>query len=578
LFRQLINLSQTIHFHVILIEYIAGYIFRMRYLFTLLGIFCSSFTFSQAPSESEKPKLVVGIIVDQMRYEFLNRYAPKFGNGGFKRLINEGFSLRNGHYNYIPTRTALGHASVFTGTTPGVHGIIGNDWYDKIDKRRVNCVTDSRQKAVGVTNGRGDVSPWRMLTTTISDELKLSTQKRSKVIGISLKDRGAVLPAGHMADGAYWFDIESGNFISSTYYMQKLPAWVDKFNALKLPDQYLQKEWNTVYPIEQYVESGPDNNPYEGRLWGKETPTFPYKLKELRKKGENYDMLQFVPFGNDFTLDMAKAAIDGARMGQGQETDFLAISFSSTDKMGHEVGPNAIEIEDIYIRLDKNIEELLNTLDAKIGKGKYTLFLTSDHGIPDISQYLTDNKIPAGYYRSQYIKASLNDHLKKYFPGKEIVEAVENEQVFFNQEAFQSDPKSSGVELLVATELVINFLLQQEGVANAFSEIQMRQGRFDEGGIKGMIIRGFHPKRSGDVMIQFEPNWYEVWKPNYTDHGTGYAYDTHVPVMFFGNGIKKGSTVRYYAITDIAPTICTLLNIRFPNGCIGQPIEEIFEK
>jgi predicted AlkP superfamily pyrophosphatase or phosphodiesterase len=550
----------------------------MKYLAGLTAIFICSLSFSQNVSDNERPKLIVGVIVDQMRYEYLHRFGPKFGEGGFKKLMNEGFSLRNGHYNYIPTRTAPGHASVFTGATPAIHGIIGNDWYDKIEKTKVNCVTDSKYKAVGTVRGRGDVAPTRMITTTISDELKLFTQKKSKVIGVSLKDRGAVLPAGHMADAAYWFDIESGNFISSTYYLQKLPVWVDKFNAQKLPDQYLAKDWNTLLPIEQYVESNPDNNPYEGRLWGKETPTFPYKLKELRKKGENYDMLQLVPYGNDFTLDMAKAAIDGEKLGQGQSTDFLAISFSSTDKMAHEVGPNAIEVEDMYLRLDKNIEELLNTLDAKVGKGKYTLFLTADHAIPDISQYLTDNKIPAGYYRSQYIKASLNDHLKKYFAGKEIVEAVENEQVFFNQEAFQSDPKSSGVELLVATELVINYLLQQDGVANAYSESQMRQGRFDEGGVKGMIIRGYHPKRSGDIMIQFEPNWYEVWKPNYTDHGTGYSYDTHVPIMFYGAGIRKGSTVRYHSVTDIAPTICTLLNIKFPNGCIGQPIDEIFEK
>jgi predicted AlkP superfamily pyrophosphatase or phosphodiesterase len=551
----------------------------MKYLFTVIILFCCSFSFSQQSNveNNQQPKLVVGIVVDQMRYEYLHRYASKFGDGGFKRMMNDGFYLRNAHYNYIPTRTAPGHASVYTGTTPAIHGIIGNEWYDKASKGKVYCVTDSRYKPVGSADGKGDVSPWRLLSTTVTDELKLFTQKKSKVIGIALKDRGAVLPAGHMADAAYWFDQKSGNFITSTYYMEKLPEWLQQFNAKKLPDQYLTKDWTTLYPIEQYVESGPDNNAYESKLWNKQSPVFPYKLKELRNTGQDYDILQLLPYGNDFTLDMFKAAVEGEELGKGQWTDFIAVSFSTTDKMGHEVGPNAIELEDIYLRLDKNFEDMMKFLDSKVGAGNYTLFLTADHGIPDIAKAQIENRIPAGYYSSGVLKEKLNEHLKKYFPKKDLVEAIENEQVFFNQEAFQADPKTSGVELLVATELTINFMLQQDGVANAYSESMIRQGRFDEGGIKGMLIRGYNARRSGDVLISFEPGWYEQWKITYADHGTGYSYDTHIPMIFYGHGIKKGSSVKYHPITDLAPTISTLLNIKFPNGCTGQPIEELFD-
>jgi predicted AlkP superfamily pyrophosphatase or phosphodiesterase len=396
------------------------------------------------------------------------------------------------------------------------------------------------------------------------------------VIGISMKDRGAVLPAGHMADAAYWYDGKSGKFITSTYYMSKVPDWVEKFNALKLPDQYLSQEWKTVYPIEQYVESGADDTPYEVKIGGKERPTFPYNLKALRKNND-YDLLGSVPFANDYLTEMAKAVLDGEKMGQGKDPDFLTISFSQPDALGHGVGPNAKEIEDTYIRLDRNIEDLLKTLDAKVGEGKYTVFLSADHAVADVAQYLKDNRIPAGYFNYANIKVSLNDFLKQYFPGKEVVEAIDGEQIFFNQQAFQSDPKSSGVELLVATELAINFLMTQEGVANVFSESLIRQGRYDEQGIKGKVVRGYHPKRSGDIVMILEPGWYGAGRVQGTTHGSPYSYDTNVPMLFFGHGIKKGTSVRYHPITDIAPTLSVILNIKFPSGCTGQPIEELFE-
>jgi predicted AlkP superfamily pyrophosphatase or phosphodiesterase len=526
-------------------------------------------------STNEKPKLVVGIVVDQMRFEYLNRFQSKYGEGGFKRLMNQGFTVKNGHYNYVPTVTGPGHASVYTGSTPSIHGIIGNEFYDKQIKKHVNCVEDARYKPVGNSEGNGDVSPARMLSSTITDELKLATQKRSKVIGVSFKDRGAVLPAGHMADAAYWYDGKSGKFITSTYYLAKLPEWVEKFNQRNLADKYLSQTWTTILPIDQYIGSGPDESPYESKFKGKTTTSFPHNLKELRKTNGEFDLLTYTPFGNDFLTEMAKSALVGESLGTDDITDFLAISFSSTDALGHMVGPNAVEIEDMYIRLDKNIEDLLKTFDEKVGVGKYTVFLTADHAVADVPQYLRDNKIPAGYFYESNVQANLEAYLQKFFPGSDLIDDISNNQVFINQNAFGgADPKAAGIDLIVATELITKYFMATEGVANVYPEHILRQADYDEGGIKGMVVRGFHPKRSGDLAIVLEPGWFDAYRIQGTTHGSPYSYDTHIPMLLFGNGIKQGSTATYHRITDIAPTISVILKIKFPNGCTGQPVTE----
>lgn len=530
--------------------------------------------FAQAP---ESPKLVVGIVVDQMRHEYLYRYYNKYGEGGFKRLMGEGFVVKNGHYNYTPTYTGPGHASVYTGSTPAIHGIIGNDFYDRLARREVNCVEDSRFKPVGNDAGNGDVAPSRLQSTTITDELKLFTQKKSKIVSISCKDRGAVLPGGHMADAAYWYDGKSGKFITSTFYMTKLPAWLDKFNDKKLAEKYLSQTWNTLYPIEQYTESGPDDSPYEHKFRGKQKPVFPYDLKELRKLNGEFDFLISTPFANDYLIDMATAAIDGESLGKNTVTDFLAISFSTTDYVGHAFGANSVELEDTYIRLDKTLEVLLKNLDEKVGKGNYTLFLTADHAVAENPQFLRDSKVPGGYFSEANLRANLEAYLLKFYPGREIIEEISNGQIFLNPAAFQGDPRTTGVDVMVVTELITKYLMAMEGVANVYSEATLRQGNYAEGGIKGLYIRGFHPKRSGDILMVLEPGYFEGTRIQGTTHGSPYSYDTHIPMVFFGKGIKHGYSTTYHAITDIAPTISALLNIKFPSGCTGQPISEVLE-
>ncbi len=528
--------------------------------------------FSSSVHAQDRPKLVVGIVADQMRQEYLYRFEKKFGQGGFRRLINEGFMLKNAHYNYVPTYTGPGHASIFTGTTPAFHGIIGNDWFDKDGDKMVNCVGDERQKPVGVEQGRGAVSPWRLMTTTITDELKLATQRRAKVIGISMKDRGAVLPSGHMPDGAFWFDSPSGRFISSTFYKPGLPTWLDKFNSLKLPEQYISREWKTLLPIEQYEESGPDDSPYETKIKGKDQkPTFPYRMKEIRGEQTGYELLVYSPFGSELLTDLAKAAIDGEELGKDDITDFLTVSYSSPDYIGHAMGPNAVEVEDTYLRLDKNIEDLLNTLDRKVGAGNYTVFLTSDHGVADIPAELLSYKIPAGVVNQAPVLKGLNDFLKPYFGDKVIIRKISNGQIFLNHEAFLGDLKSAGVDLLLATELISQYLLSVDGISAVYTSNTLRNGDYNEGGVKGTLIRGYHHKRSGDIAVVLEPQWFEGGESG-TTHGSPYAYDTHIPVVFYGWGIAKGSSAEYQTITDIAPTLSVLLKIKFPSGTTGRPV------
>src|SRR5690606_19691772 len=400
--------------------------------------------------------------------EYLDRFYDRFGEGGFKRMMNQGFDVRNGHYNYFPTVTGPGHASVYTGTTPSFHGIIGNSWYDKKTKKSVNCVEDADYKVVGNPEGNGNVSPARMLATTITDELKLATQDRAKVIGISFKDRGAVLPGGHMADGAYWYDGNSGTFVTSTYYLTQLPTWVQNFNKLGLADKYLNQEWKPLYPIAEYTQSGKDDSPYEETFKGMKKSTFPYDLKAMRKDNGNFGLLVSTPFGNDFLTEFAKAAIDGEKMGQGQETDFLTVSFSTPDAIGHRLGPNAVEVEDMYLRLDKNIADLLQFLDQKIGQGKYVVFLTADHAVSNVAQELIDKRLPSGYFNSGQMRRDLTNYLSKFFPDKELIENISNNQVIFNGDLFDTNPRNSGIDFIIATELISRFLMTVEGVANVY--------------------------------------------------------------------------------------------------------------
>lgn len=372
-------------------------------------------------NDTTKPKLVVGIVVDQMRYDYLTRFYNRYGEGGFKRLMNDGFNLTNNHYNFVPTYTAPGHASIYTGTSPMNNGIIGNNWFDKFENRSIYNASDDTVEPVGTTNAEGKMSPRRLLTTTVTDELELHTQGRSKVIGISIKDRGAILPAGHAADAAYWYrGGGEGTFISSSFYINELPQWVKDYNASN-PSQPYMREWNTLYPLSTYTASGTDLNDFEKAPRGKETATFPYDLPALQDENGGYSLLKATPYGNSLVADFAIAALKNEQMGMDAIPDFLAISFSSTDYVGHQYGVNAVELEDTYLRLDLELERLLNALDHQVGNDNYTVFLTADHGAVNNPAYLQSQGIAAGYFENDALEQFLTAQLKIKYSNEKII-------------------------------------------------------------------------------------------------------------------------------------------------------------
>ncbi|MDW5287730.1 alkaline phosphatase PafA [Formosa sp. PL04] len=518
-----------------------------------------------------KPKLVVGIVVDQMRYDYLTRFYNKYGDGGFKRMMNEGFNCKNNHFNYIPTKTAPGHASIYTGTSPMNHGVVGNDWYDKETKSSVYCAGDSTVSSVGTEDKAGKMSPHRMLTTTFADENRFFTQMEGKTIGVSIKDRGAILPAGHTANAAYWFHgKDEGVFISSTYYQDELPKWVNNFNSSKTAKSYL-KDWNTLYSIKKYTESGDDLNDFESGFKGKETATFPYDLKDLSKENGGFDIIKATPYGNSIVADFAIAAIKGEDLGADDITDVLTVSFSSTDYVGHNFGVNSKEIEDTYIRLDNDLERLFDVLDKNVGKGEYTVFLTADHGAVDVPSYLHAHDVPAGYFGKKEFKEKLDDFMTKKYGSLDLIEDISNNQIFLDRKKVNQ----LNLNLANVQQEIANELITYENIYIAYSATVIANNGFTNG-MESLLKNGYNQKRSGDVLYQYNPAVISYPKKGST-HGSGLNYDTHVPLLFFGKGIKQGSTLQKTEIIDIAPTISGLLGISFPNGSTGQPLEFVLE-
>jgi len=541
-------------------------------------LFSSGFLFGQNQKASlakpaakpDQPKLVIGIVVDQMRYDYLFKYWSKYLDTGFKRLIREGYLLKNANYNYVPTYTGPGHACIYTNATPSVNGIVGNDWYDKNLKRGVYCTEDTSVSPVGTKSSAAKMSPQQLLTTTITDELRLSNNRRSKVIGIALKDRGSILPAGHMANGAYWFDKETADWVTSTYYMTDLPKWVQDFNSKKYSQQLLKEKWSTLLPIGQYSESSDDDVKYEGMFSGETAPVFPHDLPSIQLKDK--DLIKKVPMGNTFTRDFAEAALTGEQLGKGNFTDFLAISFSSTDYVGHQFGINSIEIEDTYIRLDRDLSGFLDFVEKWIGHNNYLLFLTADHGAADNPLYNIDQDIPSGLFDAKLVDSLVeNDLSGLYGTGKYIADFTGN-GIYFNA-SLLAQKNISAEEIQKKTA---DFLLTMKGIAAAVPSEELKKENCREG-IMALIQRGFNWQRSPDVLFALEPAWMDMQSKTGTTHGTAYSYDTHVPLLFYGWNIPHGNSVEPVYITDVAPTLAVMLNIEFPSGNSGQPISSLLK-
>lgn len=516
----------------------------------------------------ECPKLVVGIVVDQMRWDYLYKYYGRYSADGFRRLLNDGYECRQAYINYLPSYTAPGHACIYTGSVPSIHGIAGNDWIDRATGRRWYCTEDTTARPVGGSVKAGSMSPANLLTTTITDELRLATGFRSRVFGISLKDRGCILPAGHLGNGAYWYDDSTGNLMSSSFYGPKLPTWLDRFNNRRLGDSLMKKDWTTLYPTNTYKQSIADDNAFEGVFKGEEKPVFPHKASVFA----GYPNLRRLPAGNTYSVAAAMACIEGERLGQKEFTDFFCLSLSTPDYIGHQFAPDAVEVEDQYLRLDQDLAAFLRFLDKTVGKGKYLLFLTADHGAAQNPAYLKSLKVPAGYLREANMQTRLDSVLKQRFQQDSLIRAIDNFQIFLNDNRIAK----LQIERKQLKSAIAEFILQQEGIAYV-ADLEDLNGSALPEPIRTMIVNGYHRRRSGVIQVIPDPGWFFGGaNKTGTTHSSWQPYDTHIPLVWFGWNMPKGKHLsRRVYMQDIAATLAELLYVPAPNGCIGQPIVEL---
>jgi predicted AlkP superfamily pyrophosphatase or phosphodiesterase len=517
---------------------------------------------NKSKSIPQRPSLVVGIVVDQMRYDYLNKYSNRYSEGGFKRLMREGLNCQDNHYNYAPTVTAAGHASVYTGTVPAVHGIVGNEWTDVKTGKKVYCTEDSTVKTVGTSGNTGWMSPKNLWTSTITDQLKMAQNFKSKTIAVAIKDRGAILPGGHLADGSYWYDSKEGRFISSSFYFNELPQWVKDFNAQELAKKYVAQGWNTLYPIETYTQSYLDDNPFEAKLPGEKTPTFPHDLKG----GNPLEVLRSTPYGNTLTKDFALKAIEAEKLGQSGYTDFLAISFSSPDYIGHAFGPQSVEVEDNYLRLDREIAEILSTLDKKFGKENVLVFLTADHAVAEVPGFLTSKKMPGGVFdrikASEEVKKAINAE----FGDVNLIIGEDNSQLYLNHALINK----MGIDQEKLAGVIRKTYQKLDGFAELI-DMKKASSSYLISNYRSLIENGYNAARSGDFMVLLKPQWF-IGSKTGTTHSTLYAYDTHVPLLFYGWKVQAKEYTQRTSISDISTTLANWLKCMEPSGAIGAII------
>ena len=547
----------------------------MNYFRLLLAslIFFITPIYSQSQKiPSEKPKLIVGIVIDQMRYDFIFRFWDKYQNNGFKRLINEGSFCKNANFNYIFTQSNPGYATIATGANPSIHGIVADQWYVQLSEKLVNCTLDENSICVGSDNGSEKHSPKNLIGSTIGDEIKLASYKRSKVITVSLDASAAVLSAGHLANGAYWFDNVTGKFVTSSAYCSELPKWVKDFNDKKFADTYLSEKWTTILPDSTYFESLPDNSKYETGIKGQRT--FPYDLSTLSTKADGrkeYTLLRYTPMGNNLLKDFAISALVNENMGKDEYPDYLCVNFSSTENIGQIFGLSSKEMEDAYLRLDKEIKHFLDFLDNYLGKGNVVIFLTSNHGATYNPKLMLEMGVPAGNFNQGQSIALLKSYLNVIYGNGDWVKYYSDQQIFLNHNLIQD----SKIDLENFQSDVARFLIQFSGVTNVATSTMLQKTNYNSG-IFQKMQNSFNQKRSGDIMFNLEPGWTEI-TDNQASHNSGYSYDTHVPLIFYGWKINRQTIYDPIDMTDIAPTLSMFLDIASPNASQGKPITQLLK-
>jgi len=527
------------------------------------------FSLKAQRNQLERPKVVIGIVVDQMRWDYLYRFYNRYEEGGFKRLLNQGFSFENTFINYVPSYTAVGHTVIYTGSVPAITGIVGNNWINQLTGEEWYCTEDPTVETIGSSGSVGQMSPKRMLVTTVTDELRLATNFRGKVVGVSLKDRASMLPAGHSPSGAFWYDNKTSDFITSSYYMNELPQWVQAFNNRDIPQELMNQEWSTLYPIESYIQSSDDNVSWEGTFSGEKEPTFPHDLAQIFKRDKG--AIRSTPFGNTLTLKFAQAAIEGYQLGEVNITDFLTVNLASTDYVGHKFGPNSIEVEDTYLRLDQELAHFFDALDEKFGQGNYLVFLTADHAGAHSTGFMQKHKLPSGDEKLGDLQQNLNKYLSKRFQGDKLVRSFINDHVVYDMDKVQD----AELDFDLVKEATVEFLKKQPVIQFAVDIERIGEAPIPEP-IKTKIINGYNYKRTGAVVFIPNSGWMNG-NATGTTHGTWTPYDSHIPLVFMGWGIEQGTSHRHVRMSDIAPTIAALLHIQMGSGNVGTPLVEVLD-
>ncbi len=517
----------------------------------------------------EQPKLVVGVVVEQMRQDYITRFWDKFGNNGFKKLATTGTYHKNAHLNYSLTQTAPGFATIVTGSEPTGHGIISDYWFVPLTGKKEYSIGNTGYKGVGPHGGNTAYSPEKMYSTSFSDEAKLFNKGKSKVISISLDPVGAILSGGFGANAAYWFDTKTGAWISNSYYINELPEWVKSFNYRPALERFLERKWNTLLDIKKYTEAWSDTSIYEHGIYGT-YKTFPYDYQKIRQQIRDYKLITMIPEGNTYTTDFAIAALLEENLGQNEYTDFLFINYSVTENIDNLYGPQSVEVMDLFLRLDQDIAHLVSVLEETVGKNNFLLYLTSNCGVSEVPQYLIDNKMPGGYFRHHYIRVLLEGYLRAIYGEGNWILDFSNNQIYLNRTLIED----SQISLGEFQDNVANFIINSRGISNAITAHNMSNNYFLSG-IPQKMQNSFNPKRSGDVMISLNPGWIEDIT-NVVAHNSGYSYDTHVPLIWYGWKVKRQTIYSKVNLTNIAPTISMVLNTPIPPISTGEPMQYIF--
>ncbi len=532
--------------------------------------FCLLFAteaFSIKP-DKERPKLVVRVVVEQMRYEMLLRYWERFEeDAGFKRLVDNGMLCKNTQLNYALTERAPGFATLTTGSNPSVHGIVSDYWFNRLSNKTEFSIDDNQYKTVGTVKLKKGFSPSNLLAGTLGDELKMLSPE-SKVFSVALNPVSSILGAGNTSDGAYWFEDKTGNWITSNFYRETLPEWVKDFNNKGLQEIYMKRQWETLMPDTTYIRSLPDNNNAEEGFLLIYKNHFPYNLSLLKRKSKSYKYLKYTPFGNTYTKDFVHTLIRKEGLGNDKHTDLLTVSFSASSYVNELFGPRSMEMEDLYLRLNSQLEHLVNFLEKNVGEDEFLLVLTADRGCADTYEYRKSMKLPARNFKPKQGLSLMKSYLDIVYEKENWIKSYTKRQLYLDHGLIDQHGYShSEVE-----ETISNFMVKKSGISYAVKASTLREGNFTEG-LNHKLQQSFHPKRSGDIFLGLEAGSIEQSEST----GSSYNYHAHIPLVWYGKGIRAGKIQRRIKLRDIAPTISMLIDIPLPEASNGEPIWELLD-